>query len=489
MESIVSYESFGAVGDGVTDDLPALCKAHEYANAQSLPVAARPDATYHLGSRALTALIETNTDWNTARFTVDDTEVEDHKKSLFEVRSRHAPVQLPLSHLERDQKHIAIKLECDYHVLVENDQRRIYIRRGLNQNGGVPLRDCFVLRRDGQIESPIDWHYDAITRIEARPIDDETLVVRGGVFTTLANRMEQEVGYNYWARNITVTRSNTEIVGLTHYVAGETAVGHPYSGFLSLQQCAYITLRDCFASGHKIYSTLGAAGKPVNMGSYDYSANNVVGLRMVNCRMNHLTDRTRWGVIGSNFCKDILLEHCELSRMDTHMGVSGRYDIRGCTLGHMGLNAIGRGHLTIEDSTLYGSALVAFRRDYGSTWEGDLHIRNSRWIPACGDPIWPHLINVSNDGTHDFGYPCSMPHSVEIDGLYIDDRNHPADYTGPYIFTNPTGTDSQPLAQPYPYTPCRQLSVRNVKTASQRPLQLTPDPQWATDLIVEGVDV
>ena len=29
----VTYEAFGAIGDGVTDDLPAICEAHEYANA------------------------------------------------------------------------------------------------------------------------------------------------------------------------------------------------------------------------------------------------------------------------------------------------------------------------------------------------------------------------------------------------------------------------------------------------------------------------
>ena len=57
------------------------------------------------------------------------------------------------------------------------------------------------------------------------------------------------------------------------------------------------------------------------MGSYDYNTNNVVNFRMINYRMNHICDRTRWGVIGSNFCKNILLEDCTLSRMDTHMGV------------------------------------------------------------------------------------------------------------------------------------------------------------------------
>ncbi|MBN2315092.1 MAG: hypothetical protein JXM79_14275, partial [Sedimentisphaerales bacterium] len=50
-EEIVTYEAFGAVGDGVNDDLPAICKAHEYANAHGLSVKTRPDATYHLGGK------------------------------------------------------------------------------------------------------------------------------------------------------------------------------------------------------------------------------------------------------------------------------------------------------------------------------------------------------------------------------------------------------------------------------------------------------
>ncbi len=48
---VVTYEAFGAVGDGVHDDLPAICRAHEHANAQGLPVKSKPEATYHLGRR------------------------------------------------------------------------------------------------------------------------------------------------------------------------------------------------------------------------------------------------------------------------------------------------------------------------------------------------------------------------------------------------------------------------------------------------------
>ena len=490
----IRYEDFGAVGDGVADDLPAIRDAHAFANAHGLAVRTTPDATYHLGGRAITVRIATDTDWNTSRFTIDDTHVEDHKKPIFEVRSLMEPEDVVIDRLTRDQQAVDARPAHDCHVLVENKNRRVYIRRGLNEDNGTPQHDCFILRRDGSVDGPIDWNYDTITRIEARPIDDKPLVIRGGVFTTFANQMKQEVGYNYWARNIEITRSNTEVDGLIHVVAGETATGQPYSGFLSIQQCANITLRNCFASGHKIYSTIGAAGKPVRMGSYDYFASNVVNFRMIGCRMNSINDRTRWGVIASNFCKTIMLEDCTLSRMDTHMGVSGTYTIRRCTLGHMGLNAIGRGELTVEDSTLHGNALITLRGDYGSTWEGDIIIRNSRWIPACGDTCQPFMIAVTNDGMHDFGYPCFMPRAVIIDGLFVDDRNHPQEYKGMYLFTDPQGQGGsgikgigiQASECPFPYEPCRTVMIRGLKTGSGMKPRLSPNPgQEGITVVIE----
>src|SRR5690606_16821248 len=106
-DSVVTYEAFGAVGDGVADDLAAICAAHAYANQHGLPVRSRPDATYHLGSRALTAVIATDTDWNTSRFIIDDTQVENHRAPLFEVRSLLGPETLQIDRLARDQRQLA----------------------------------------------------------------------------------------------------------------------------------------------------------------------------------------------------------------------------------------------------------------------------------------------------------------------------------------------------------------------------------------------
>ena len=475
----VSYEAFGAVGDGKADDLPAICAAHEHANKHGKRVKSKPGAVYHLGRRALTAVIATDTDWGTSRFTIDDSqEVENHRKHLFEIRSLLAPVEVKVERLARGQTRLEPCPPCDCVVYVQNRNRKIFIRKGLNQNDGTPQQEVFIFRRDGAIEGAITWDYDTVTQVTARPIDPVRLVVRGGVFTHVGNRMRQEKGYNYWGRNIKITRSNTEIAGLTHRVTGETEVGHPYGGFLAIQQCADITLRDCSIDSRKTYKTIGAAGKPVSMGSYGYSASLVVNFRMIKCTMDAINDRARWGVIGSNFMKNILLEDCVLSRMDVHQGVSGDYIIRRTTLGYAGLNAIGNGRLIVEDSTLHGSHLITFRSDYGSTWEGDVVIRNCRWIPQAGSiPAQPVMFGMQNDGTHDFGYPCSMPREIRIDGLHIEDAKPPANYQGVVIFGDPAGRSQ--AERPFPYAQTQTVRVRGLKTASGVAPRLSTNPEWA----------
>ena len=481
----VAYETFGAVGDGVNDDLPAICRAHAYANEHRLGIRSKPNATYHLGREAMTAIIATDTDWNSSKFIIDDTEVDDHKKALFEVRSLLESKSLKINALKRDQRRTNLHPSHDCHVVVFDDDIKRYRRKGSNQNSGNGQTDCFILHRNGSIEGDIDWDYPRLMRVEARPIDQKPIFVRGGVFTTTANRMQQKVGYNYWSRNIRILRSNVEVIGLTHHVVGETEFGHPYSGFLSIQKCANVTLRDCFFTGHKTYRTIGNAGEPVSMGSYDISARSVVNFRMMGCRMDNILDPSLWGVIATNHCKNILLDDCVLSRMDVHMGVSGSYTIRRCVLGRAGLNAIGRGLLTVEDTKLQGTSMIDFRRDYGSTWEGDIVIRNCQWIPNGGKRIWPTLLHVENDGLHDFGYACFMPEKVAIDGLFVDDSKVPNNYTGMYLFSDPdSGKIGLGSERPFPYLQTKIVEIRRLTTASGKLPRVSSSTDLSNRIIV-----
>jgi hypothetical protein len=386
--------------------------------------------------------------------------------------------------LKRDQQRSDTRPTQDCWVRVEDSGKRRFIRQGVNQNSGTPQSDCFVLRRDGSIEGEIDWDYAAITKIEVRPIDERPLLLKGGIFTTIANRVKSEHGYNYWARNILVTRSNTTVDGLTHHVTGETEVGQPYRGFLAFSRCSNITLRDCFVTGHKIYTTMVPPGKPVSMGSYDLHADDVVNLTLTGCRMDNICDVKLWGVIATNFCKNILIENCSLSRMDTHQGVSGSYTVRGTTLGHQGLNAIGRGTLTVENSTLNGQSLISLRSDYGSTWEGIVVIRNCRWIPNCGGMIQPFVIDATNDGQHDFGYPCFMPQEIAIDGLVIEDRNVPTFYAGPCLFKDPNLARYRGVNRPFPYKLTERVTVRKLSTISGKKWRTSTDADFNAQVSV-----
>jgi hypothetical protein len=484
-ETAVTYEAFGAVGDGKTDDLPAICKAHEHANQHRLPVRSKADATYHLGRRAITAIITTDTDWGTSCFIIDDSaEVEDHRKALFEVRSALKRLPLKIDRLKRGQTRLDAGLARECLVYVEDRNQRIFIRRGLNRNSGSVRKEVFILRPDGAIEGAIDWDYETVTRSEAMPIDSASLFIRGGIFTNIANRMKQgDRQSGYWGRNLVISRSKTIVDGVTHRVTGEADSGQPYRGFLSAEKCARVMFRNCVIDGRKVYQKIGNAGKPVAMGTYGFNGNLVVDFRMTGCRNgNDIHDRGRWGVIGTNFMKNILLENCVLSRMDVHQGVSGTYIVRDTTLGHAGLNAIGRGHLIVENSTLHGRHLVSFREDYGSTWDGDVTIRNCRWIPPGETTTRLEMFGMRNDGAHDFGYPCSMPRVIRIDGMAIGDPERPDGYGGISFFGDPTGPSRD--KRPFPYHLTERLEVSGLRIAGDIKPSVSSNPELAKAVTV-----
>ena len=75
----------------------------------------------------------------------------------------------------------------------------------------------------------------------------------------------------------------------------------------------------------------------------DLSNLKTIDVTFRNCRQTtDITDRAYWGLIGSNNCREILVEDCTFSRFDAHMGVTD-CTIRRTNLGWMGITAIGFG--------------------------------------------------------------------------------------------------------------------------------------------------
>jgi hypothetical protein len=483
----VRYSDFGAMGDGKTDDIINIAATHAFANQHYLFVKADEGATYYIGGKERTAVIRTNTEFGTAAFIIDDTEVQNRHASVFVVSSSLKVFKLEgISSLKRNQEKIDVSLPGTCLVTVTDSNVRRYIRFGLNQNNGSPQTDIFVVDKNGNVDmnTPIIWDFDEITEITALRINETTLKITGGRFTTVANKAESK--YTYYSRNIAIRRSNVVVDGLEHRITGEGDHGAPYGGFINIRDCSFVTIKNTILTGHKTYRTIGSAGKPVSMGSYDISVNRALNVSFVNCsQTNDINDRIYWGIMGSNYCKNLLYDNCTFSRFDAHMGVVNA-TIRNSTLGHMGINAIGNGTFTVENTTIRGRSLINLRSDYGSTWQGEFVIRNCVFVPGGGKPSSASLIGGSNSGQHDFGYTCYMPKRITIENLHIDDSNHPEDYQGPAIFAkfNPNMTNDSYVEQ-YPYVRTREVILRNVTTASGKALRLSDNPFMFKDVKVD----
>jgi hypothetical protein len=76
-----------------------------------------------------------------------------------------------------------------------------------------------------------------------------------------------------------------------------------------------------------------------------------------------------------------------------------------------------------------------------------------------------------------------MPERITIEGLHIDDSNHPKDYQGPAIFTdfNPQMTDDS-YQEKFPYVRTREVKLRSVSTASGKVLRISNNPYMFRDV-------
>ena len=231
-------------------------------------------------------------------------------------------------------------------------------------------------------------------------------------------------------------------------------------------------------TGRKRYYMKNPKKLAKSTGTYDISVTAAVNVKFINCsQTNDITDPAYWGIMGSNYCKNLLLDNCRFSRFDAHMGVCNAV-LRNSTLGHQGVNAIGFGTLLMENCIVKSRYLINMRIDYGSTWRGKFIIRNCTFEPperARRNSV--ALIGGRNDGSHDFGYTCYMPEVIDIDGLLVKDRQYGKTgkkYRGPFLladFNNKYRSGS--YREKYPYIKPRSVLVRNFRSESGKPCLLS----------------
>lgn len=486
---VVRYADFGAKGDGKTNDAAAIFQAHRYANEHKLPVRADDDATYFIGEAKEIVPIMTDTDWGKAHFIIDDRgDLKSFRQSIFRVQPSAAKYEVKdLPPLKRGQTSVGRKFPGRTVLIVYDDQTRRFVRYGPNANQGSIQVDTILVDKDGSIdpETPVNWDFKSISQAIAFPVDETPLTVRGGIFKTFTNAREGK--HAYFARNISIRRSNTILENVRHEVVEPGGLDSwPYTGFISIGECAEVTVRNCEVSGRKVYGWLPVGqktGKRRTTGTYDISGWRALKIKFIGVRqINDICDDALWGVMGTNFCKSITLEKCRISRFDAHQGVTNAV-VRDCELGYQGINAIGFGTFRIENTVNQASSFVNFRSDYGSTWHGKFIIRNCKFAPVR--PTWyPTVFGGRATPSHNFGYDCAMPEEIDIDGLEIDLGKMAKDRSAA-MFANFDPKDENATA-PYPYQVTKLLRMRNVTVTKGKRWMFFRGPKLFKDLKVEG---
>lgn len=439
--AFVSYRDFGAVGDGITNDIKAIAAAHEYANAHGLPVKAEEGAVYYISDADEGAVIQTDTDWTGASFVIDDTEIGIDKRDIqiFTVTSRKKPYCLTdgsLTGISHTADNLGITLPQDSVVILTDASKKRYRRFGQLQNPGSDSCDILVAAKDGTIDThtPLNWDYEQFTSVQILPMDDSILTIRGGTFTTIANT--QTPSYHYYDRGIRIARSRVLLEDLAHDVVEEGDVGNPYHGFLAIHSCADVLIRNVILTPHKTYMCQLSNGLSP-MGSYDIDICLAANLTLQNVTSSRdITDESYSGMMGGNFHKNLILDGCRLNHVDAHQGCY-HLTIKNSTIGKSCISVIGKGQLLVENCTVIAPIFFYLKIDYGSVWDGDILVRNCKWIPMDHGWIGTYeLLCGRSNCRHDFGYPCGLPKTVTIEGLVIDDTEHRSDYDGICLFSD-----------------------------------------------------
>lgn len=456
----LNYEQFGAIGDGVADDFDAIIKCHEEANKTKTPVKARDGAVYYISGKDTTAVINTDVDFGTAKFIIDDRCVANRQSYVFSILSENPTFDIDLKKLDKDTKTLDIAKAGNYYVRVINDNSKKYIRKGLNMNNGTPTCDCFILDESGKILPSLDWDYPEITKAYARSIDDTPITVRGGTFVTIAN--EAESFYTYYQRGIHVARANVTICDYSHFVENEGEHGAPYHGFIRADEAVNLTIKNATITPRLIYWTESKIpGKPVPMGSYDLSFWSCIGVHCEDVVQTiDITNDKYWGIYTSNFCKNLSIERCVFSRFDAHQGVTNA-TIKNCRLGFQGIQLIGHGEFLIEGTSVetQRASFINLRGDYGSLFDGNITVKDCVFKTRSVNNL--AILNAYNDSDHDFGYTCMMGKNVTVNGFTLlplddnDERERLLAVLGTYH-------TSASCEKPYPYLPPECLTLSNI---------------------------
>lgn len=422
----VNYRMFGAVGDSVNDDGQQILKAHLYANWKRVPVV-NMSGEYWLRN-GLNIPIQTSLYLGQTIFHIDEKR-NTNNQPYFSVQSKLKPKNIEWSAEIKKRFIQALKpglqvfpeLEPyrNCFIIVKDDKDRVGFRAGERYNGSSWAReDFFYVEEHGRIIGDITWPFKNYTSLVAYPAEDQYLEVDGGTFY-ISGDIPGETNTGYKRNGFNISRSRTIIrnqwVGLE---PGRKDVSmSPRSGFYTFSRTYDILLENVRVLPWE--QDREGTARDVTAGTYGIGVTRVMKATFRNVIAEG--GPIHWGVFGNNLIKDFFVDSCQFNRIDVHFH-GWNIHIKDSKIGYRGITVTGGGELLIENTNCSNRFFVSFRRDYGAKWDGNITIRNCRYYPAPGNF---HAVLFFQPADFEYGYPTGMAHSIKVENLTIDYKDHP----------------------------------------------------------------
>lgn len=417
-----TYDEFGALGDGITDDYISIKKCHDYANEYNLNVKCLSGKTYYLDNVIEPIIVKTSIDFNGSSVVINENNIGEYTENgftrnndVYKIVSKHEPIVINnLTGIEiNTNTRVIPQLAGHGKCLVDviNTTKKQFIRKGSNADTGYNQTDQFIIDNDGNVMSEIIWDFNYITSITLYPVDEDKLVIKNGTLITVENKYESKT---YLRKGILINRSNVVIENMGRKVENYNKPCSPTRGIYYFHTCSNVVLRNCDVHSRR--------ESQKDVGTYDLSYYKVVDYIVDNVTDLNYNNTSIWGVHTQNYGKNAYFNNCKLSRIDAHRGV-WNLTILNTTIGKQ-INLIGGGRLYIDNVTTFAPHLVNFRSDYGSNWRGDIICRNILHISkdvtsSTGDKALIKVFYFNNNMTHDFGYNCYAGKSITVDNYQL----------------------------------------------------------------------
>ncbi len=455
----IYYDDFGAVGDGTTDDFFAIKKCHDEANKYGHTVNGTEGKTYYIGTANGTESITVMTDtyWNLCSFIFDDRDVSNpgegkqYLANIFRiVPSNDATTitgsNLPVSAIPAGSTTIGNWVPGEK-VLVEiyDNTKHHYIRYGLNQDNGQPQNEIIIVNADGTIDpsTPVQWDYTTLSKMIVYPYDDKPLTFSGGKKGQVDNydalgtfdnfdAVDRAVvytyfndapsAYTYFNRNIQITRSNVTIKNIQHVLYDDVEQSAPYHGFIAVLRASDVTIEGMIFQKQRGFSTIGAEGNDVSMGSYEIQAEWSNNVTWQHCRQSNFFEPDGSvksnGYMNTDYCRNLKFYDMLTCSFDAHKNLYNA-TLVDVTAEH--LNFIGGGTIRIENVTVYtdgNSGGIILRQDYGATWNGEVYIDGLTLKSSSSEINRLSIIKVWYFN-HDFGFTCHLPKKITLNNVKL----------------------------------------------------------------------